>query len=81
MPLTSCSLFAPDLPGAPGAEQIEPPLFFSLADNWIPGYAWPTNDTLTFRVTTVGNITGGDCAHRRIFLLELTYLDRAARML
>lgn len=41
------------------AEQIEPPLFFSLADNWIPGYARPTNDTLTFRVTTVGNITTG----------------------
>lgn len=36
----------PDLEGSYEplrTEQIEQPLFFSLADNWIPGYAWPTN--------------------------------------
>lgn len=40
-------------------EQIEQPLFFSLADNWIRGYAWPTNGRLTFRLSAAPSIIEG----------------------
>lgn len=55
--------------------QIEQPLFFSLADNWIPGYAWPTNGRLTFRVSTIASITEGPAY---IYCHELTYLNKVA---
>jgi len=48
--------------GAPERSRSRRRFFFSLADNWIPGYAQPTNDTLTSRVAVGG---GGERSVRR----------------